>query len=188
MKDRRNDLHALDLVALCQRGATLDGDWPLAALPRLASSLAAATDDAVRWSAQASLKANAGGAAQRWLQLKAQTRVPLVCQRCLGTLVQTLDVDRHLHFVRSEQEAARLDEESDDDVLSLTSRLDLIELLEDELILALPLVPKHDGECPQPLQVFGEPAVNLPRQPTTQPTTDPAPHPFAALGRLRKSS
>ncbi len=187
VKDHRPAaFRALDLVAICKSGAQLDGHWPLAGLPRLSASLAAPSDDSVHWSAQAMLKAVSGAEAQRWLHLAAQVRVPLVCQRCLGVLVQSVEVDRRIRFVRGEQEAARLDEESDDDVLSLPARLDLIELLEDELILALPLVPKHAEDCPQPLQSSAQPDGALP--PSVQPPPAAAPHPFAALASLRKTS
>jgi len=103
--------------------------------------------------------------------------VPLQCQRCLQTMTQTLRVDRRFRFVRNEEQAAELDEESDDDVLALPTRLDLVALLEDELILALPIVPRHDS-CPQP----------LPIQPAAEADEEAAPHPFAALAALRGRS
>ena len=82
-----------------------------------------------------------------------------------------------MRFVRSEAEAERLDEVSDDDVLVLLPRLDLHELAEDELILALPLVPRHDDVCPEPLPM---PIDDLPSE-------EPAPNPFAALAALRSA-
>ena len=107
--------------------------------------------------------------------LQARASVPLQCQRCLQQVLQDLNVDRRFRFVRSEEEAERLDESSEDDVLVLGPRLDLQELLEDELILALPLVPKHDGPCPAPLPM---PLDELEDE-------APAPSPFAALAALR---
>jgi len=50
---------------------------------------------------------------------------------------------------------AQLDATSEDDVLALTRALNLRELIEDELLLALPLVPMHPV-CPTPLQVEKE--------------------------------
>ena len=73
---------------------------------------------------------------------------------------------------RSAAEAAQLDEHSEDDVLALPQRLDLHELLEDELILALPIVPRH-GVCPQALPL------------AAVPEAEAAPNPFAALAALR---
>lgn len=198
MKDRKPDLLALDVVALCKDAAHLQGVWPLAGMSRLATSLAAVPDGVLTWSLQASQKPEPGAEPQRWLHLQGQARVPLVCQRCLGVMVELLQIDQRLRFVRSEDEAARLDEESDDDVLSLPVRLDLAALCEDELILALPLVPKHASHCPQPLPVlapgFAPPAGRpLPKEAAAllgggdETSADgERPHPFAALAALRK--
>ena len=83
--------------------------------------------------------------------------------------------DRKFRFVRSEEEAERLDEMSEVDVLVLSPKLDGLELLEDELILALPLVPRHEPVCPNPLPL---PVDELELE-------EPAPNPFAALAALR---
>ena len=85
-------------------------------------------------------------------------------------------MDRRLRFVRSEAAAARLDEASDDDVLVLSPGLDVHELLEDEFILALPLAPRHEEQCPVPLLI---PLDDLQDE-------EPAPNPFAALAAMRK--
>jgi uncharacterized protein len=169
--------HAVDVAMLCREGLSLQGQWSLAAMPRLVSSLAATPADALApWQAQASLKAVTGGAAEMWLHLRASATVLLQCQRCLQDMTQALVVDRRIRFVRSEAEAARLDEESEDDVLALQPRLDLQALFEDELILSLPLVPRHEL-CPKPLLA--------PSAPDDAALTDVAPHPFAALAALK---
>jgi uncharacterized protein len=103
----------------------------------------------------------------------------LQCQRCLQALQQPLVLERRFRFVASEDEAERLDADSDDDHLVLEPRLDLRSLVEDELILELPLVPRHEGPCPQPLpQPEPEPA---------EPPDEARPNPFAALAALRKA-
>lgn len=176
------DPRALDLPALARAGATLQGSQPLAALPRLADSVLAAADaDAspVAWTAQALQRPVTGGEPELWLHLQARAAVRLECQRCLQPMRETLEVDRRFRFVRGEDEAARLDEESDDDVLALPPRLNLPDLLEDELILALPLVPRHET-CPQPLPGAGEPSA------APAPAAEERPHPFAALAALKR--
>lgn len=176
MTERHPDPAAVDVMALCRQGATVQGQRALAAMARLAASLSAVPTDAVaQWSAQGSLVPVAGGQPEVWLHLRGSAQAPLQCQRCLGTLVEPLVVDRRFRFVHSEDEAARLDEECEDDVLGLPQRLDLLELLEDEFILALPLVPRH-GSCPQPL-----PQGDTPGADGQAPT-----HPFAALAALRR--
>ena len=78
-----------------------------------------------------------------------------------------LHAERRIFFVDGEDAAAALDAESEDDVLALTPALDLAELVEDELLLALPLVPRHE-QCPEPLPrafVEDDPAHRPGRQP-----------------------
>jgi uncharacterized protein len=166
-----------DVRALCRDGAARQGWWPLPGMPRLGESLYGAPPEAagVRWSAQGHARAVAGGEPELWLHLQAEAAVPLQCQRCLQALTQSLNVDRHVRFVHGEDEAARLDEEIDDDVLALPPLLDLHALLEDELILALPLVPRHEGPCPEPLPLPSD----------ESDAVEPDSHPFAALGALR---
>ena len=175
MTDRR-DPRLLDIAALCRDAELLDGRLALADMGRLGSSLFGPVDAlaAATWSAQAGHKPVAGGDPERWLHVAAQAEVSLQCQRCLQLMRQPLVVDRRYRFVRSEQEAERLDEVIEDEVLTLPGRLDLLALLEDELILALPIVPRHDGNCPQPLPM-----------PSNPPDDAPAPNPFAKLAALR---
>jgi uncharacterized protein len=173
MKERSFDPRALNLSAFCKQGQALQGQWPLAGMQRLVAGLAAVPVDEVSWQVQGQLLPVTGGEAQTWLTLEARAQVLLQCQRCLQPLTEALNLERRFRFVRNEDEAARLDEESEDDVLALPARLDLHELLEDELILALPLVPRHET-CPQPLP--------LPETPAD--AAEPAPKPFAALAAL----
>jgi uncharacterized protein len=178
MKDKGHSPRALDVAQFARDGGALQRRWPLAGMPRLAASFSAASDGDVEWLAQGERVAVPGGEAEVWLVLTASADVPLQCQRCLQSMVEPLRVQRRFRFVRHEDEAARLDEESDDDVLVLSARLDLHELLEDELILALPLVPRHE-RCPQPLPVEAVPDAAAMSMDTA------APHPFAALAALR---
>ena len=145
MKERAIDPRMLNVAQLCHDAGSLAGQWPLAGMKRLLDSLYEQTagDSSVEWSASGALLAASSSQPEVWLELRANVSVSLQCQRCLQALMQPLAVDRRLRFVRSEAEAERLDETSDDDVLVLPPRLDLHELIEDELILALPLVPRH---------------------------------------------
>lgn len=90
---------------------------------------------------------------QSWLHLSAACRVQLTCQRCLQAVEVPLDLQRSYRFVADEASAAEADIDAEEDVLVSTRSLDLPALIEDELMLALPLVPRHDGDCPQPLVV-----------------------------------
>ncbi|MEO8151897.1 MAG: DUF177 domain-containing protein [Rhizobacter sp.] len=176
MKARDFDPSQLDIEAFAKAGASLEGTWPLARLERLASSTAAGADVCmVAWQARGEHRAMRGGKAQIWLHIEANTEVMLECQRCLAPVAAGVTAKRSFLFVHGENTAAELDNDSEDDVLALSRALDLPELIEDELLLALPLVPRHET-CPQPL-VVGE------SEPL--PEADP-PHPFAALAALKR--
>jgi uncharacterized protein len=181
-KHPKHSAGALDIAAFCRDGAELKGQSALASMPRLVLGLSAVPADALAdWRAQGALKAVMGGAAEMWLHLQGEAKVLLQCQRCLQDMSEPVTVDRRIRFVRSESEATRLDEESEDDVLALVPRLDLHSLLEDELILGLPLVPMH-ATCPQPLQPVG---ADSPSAGAQGPLAEETPHPFAALAALR---
>ena len=177
MRERAIDPRMLNVAQLCHDAGSLAGQWPLAGMKRLGDSLFEHADSVITWSASGALLPASGGEPEVWLHLRAEAAVTLQCQRCLQPVLQPLAVDRRLRFVRSEAEAERLDEASEDDVLVLMPRLDLHDLTEDELILALPLVPRHEGPCPEPLPM---PVDDLADE-------EPAPNPFAALAALRNS-
>ncbi len=177
MKTRDFDPLKLDVAAFAKSDdALLEGTWPLAELERLVSStVLSAEATPVAWRARGELRAVRGGQPQIWLHTDASTRVTLECQRCLMPVGADVTAQRSFLFVHGEDTAAELDSDSEDDVLALTRSLDVRELIEDELLLALPIVPRHE-RCPQPL-LAGEP------EPLPE---DGAPHPFAALAALKR--
>lgn len=162
----------LDVQRFATEGAALDGAWPQASLPRLADSRAVppTVDDQVTWHAHGTTVAQRGGTAQIWLHLQGRADLMLQCQRCLEPVACQVTVDRRLRFVDGEDEAERLDADSEDDVLALPRRLDLRELVEDELLMALPIIPRHE-DCALPASGAA----------AAEETTEQTPHPFAAL-------
>ena len=180
MSSRDFDPFRLDVAAFAKAAAELEGRWPLQQFDRLAASAVAdalAADAAeVDWRARGESRAMRGGESQVWLHIGARTRVPLECQRCLKHVDVPLAIERSFLFVDGEDAAAQLDADSEDDVLALTRALDLRELIEDELLLALPIVPRHPV-CPVPLVApAGDEAV-----------FEEKPNPFAALAVLKRS-
>jgi uncharacterized protein len=175
MNTRVQDPRHLDVAAAAAAGSELAGHHRLTEFDRLAEGAPRRGDDeGVDWSARFERRRGPGGEPQNRLQLRIQGRVWRDCQRCLQAMPITLAVDRCLRFAADEATAAALDVDSDDDVLALSRRFDLLELVEDELLLALPLVPMHE-HCPHPLA----PAAD--REPAETPA-----HPFAALAALKR--
>lgn len=177
MKPRPLDPRHLDVAFAAREGTSLHGEWPLAGFGRLMEAGGEA-GPAVAWSAVAGQRGRPGASPQASLRLVAQATVTRECQRCLQPMALALAVDRRFLFAADEASAAALDAETDEaDVLVLTPRLDLHELVEDELLLALPIVPRHE-RCPEPLPMAAEP-------PPPAPAEAP-PHPFAALAAWKR--
>ena len=100
----------------------------------------------------------------------------MTCQRCLKTVMQALEVDRSFRFVPDEATAEAQDDACEEDLLVLSKDFDMLSLVEDELLMALPLVPMHT-DCQSE------------HAPTSQDDmgaeADAKPNPFAVLATMR---
>ena len=143
---RAGRIGSAELADLVARGARLDLSLPVASLDRLA---ALAPDGATvgpdRLSANLAFRAGAEGYAQ--LNLVVTGTVPLVCQRCLGLLEQPVSIDVLLTMVGNDQEAAGLVDPFDT-VMLADGELIPDQVVEDEVLAALPLAPKHADGTP----------------------------------------
>ena len=176
--DKTYDPRHLDVKAFAQAQAQLQGQSELADWPRLAGEQLSGVDvtDPVRWRLRGQTRPVAGGADEVWLELSADAGLTLSCQRCLAPVLETVRAERSFRFVADEATAEALDDEAEEDILVLDRDFDALALVEDELILSLPLVPRHPV-CPQP----------LPEQKSASPeaSEEARPHPFAALAALK---
>lgn len=138
----------LDIRAFAQDEGELSGQSPLTAWPRVAAEAAGQAPVApVAWEARGYRKAVVGGDDEVWLHLTASTTLPMICQRCLTPAQIEVEVDRSFRFVLDEATAMAQDDESEEDLLVVSAEFNLLELVEDELLMALPVVPRHES-CP----------------------------------------
>jgi uncharacterized protein len=151
------DPQRLDVRGFARLAGALSGQAALSDLPRLLAEQTATGADAapVMWSLNGQIRDLRGGAHQTWMQVQAQATLHMMCQRCLEPMAMPLSVDRQFRFVTSEQVAAAEDDQSEEDLLVASTQFDALTLIEDELILAMPLVPRH-ASCPSPLPLAGE--------------------------------
>jgi uncharacterized protein len=168
----------LDVKAFAQAQGHLSGHESLLNYERLAHEAQGLHPDLrVDWQASSELRTPPGGSGQIWLHLQVAATVPLHCQRCLTPVDVPLQVDRWFRFVADEATALAQDDESEEDLLVISRSFDLHELIEDELLMELPMVPLHES-CPQPLALASSSAE------FEQAQTD-KPNPFAALAQLQ---
>lgn len=114
-----------------------------------------------------------------FLQGEIRAELVLLCQRCLGEMQFPVVTEFRLALLRHESEVEQLSEEYEPLIVT-TVPVRLAEILEDELLLALPGIPKHNmNECLSP---------DLTREEETQQDDESAIklNPFAALADLKK--
>ncbi len=115
------------------------------------------------------------------LVVQVQANLVLECQRCLGPLILPIDRTTVFELVRRESDLS--DDEPDEDDFDAPEQIvgspkfDLAELLEDELILEVPYVPRHT-QCPD--------TADLDAQADEVASREEPPSPFAVLGQLKK--
>ncbi len=142
----------LDIKALALAGQSLSGTDSLLNYERLTQELRGLEPDFARqngiaWSVSGETRLGPSGAQEPWLHLGVSARLPLVCQRCMGPVDVPVELAQDYRFVATEEMAEAQDDDSEEDVLAISREFNIAELIEDELLMALPIVPKHDT-CP----------------------------------------
>ena len=132
--------HLIDPVAFADKQRTLQGKIPLNKLERLADMLL-----------------DRHGEVEIDLTFSKDGRVPLIqghvktdlileCNTCLEALSLPVELKINLGIVQSLEQAERLSGEYEPLMLE-EEKIPLHEIIEDELLLALPDFPKHEHEC-----------------------------------------
>ena len=168
----------LDVKHAAQASLHQEGVETLSNYERLmAESKGLGGDNALNWTATAELRPDPAGQPAPWLTLTVQTTLPQICQRCLEAVDVPVQVAGEFRFVESEAVAEQQDDDCEEDLLVTSREFDLAALIEDEVLLALPLVPRHEV-CPVRVKMaaadkdFDAPAEK--------------PNPFAVLAQLKK--
>lgn len=145
---------AIDSLKFAAAGEHITGTLPLNSLLRLADVLASregALDCVLTGFREAG---EAGGDETRLcLHLQVNGRLRLYCQRCLAEVDFECAIDSRLLLVPPGEVWPEEDWEDDDfDAISASRELSVLSLVEDEVLLALPIVPRH-ADCLPPAGV-----------------------------------
>ena len=171
------------MKAFAREGVALSETTPLQNLERLVEETQGLqADSAAQWEARGELRPRAGAEDEVWLHLQAQATVPLTCQRCMGAVQTPLKVDQWYRFVASEDIAMAEDDQAEEDLLVMEPQFNLLAVLEDELLMALPLVPMHD-ECPVAPKLQADEAPGP--EAAGEGELGAKPSPFAVLAQLK---
>jgi uncharacterized protein len=143
----------LDIAALGQSEGQVSGKDLLSNQERLVGDLSGLQpDSSFFWKADAWLESPPGAKPQVWMRLRVNADLPMQCQRCLETCIEPMAFERLFRFVATEAVADEEDDDAEEDLLVLSKHFNLRELVEDEMLMALPLVPKHP-RCPKPVKL-----------------------------------
>jgi uncharacterized protein len=161
-----NSLPAIiDPIRLADEGTRLVGDLSIKPMRRLAAVCLDAD-------ARISIDLRFGRSAQKWRQMHGAITAMLrvACQRCLQGLVLELTAKPALVLLKPDESGDMVPEEAE--AMVVTKPVALAEIVEDELLLALPMIPMHaEQEC------AGYSPVSK---------NSPATHPFARLSGFKK--
>ena len=113
---------------------------------------------------------------QAFVDVSVRARLPLQCQRTLARYLHTVEVHQRLGLVTAEAQEAALPEEVEPLLVPESGELRPLDVIEDELILALPVVPIDPDSTEPDLGWDGDEVED----------EDEKPHPFAALAGLKE--
>ncbi len=168
----------VDVLRAAFEGVIYEGRVDASCLPRLGESIEHLLEPA-----SGRLVLDRDWESKPRLRLTGRADVQVRCERCLGPLQLPLSVDVEFILVRSEAQGQRITEEGGDFLVAVPNEpTDVHAVLEDELILALAPIPKHeDAAC---IAALGDSAVAA----VTDEAQSPAPpeaNPFTALKALK---
>jgi len=136
-----------DGFAVAAQHAVIAGHVDAAALPRVADVLAEEGGPA---DIDYRITGTTDAAGRPALEVALAGAVALTCQRCLQPFRWPVAQTTLLLLARDERELARIDEEDHEhEVVLADAPLDTMVLVEDELLLTLPFVPRcPEADCP----------------------------------------
>jgi uncharacterized protein len=129
----------IEPVGLADAGRSFRGEVPVSELKRLRPALSSA-DGRLK----VALEFRLDERRVRTLAGRIEGSVDLVCQRCLETLKFPLDLEFRLGIVSSNEEVDRLPD-GYEPILVNGEPLRTFDVVEDEVLLALPVIPLHEG-------------------------------------------
>ncbi|MFQ6023669.1 MAG: YceD family protein [Acidiferrobacterales bacterium] len=160
----------VDPIKLADARAHISGKLPLKTMGRL-RVLCLDTEAQARVSLHFERSSDQG---LRRMHGRISVRLHVACQRCLERMTLVLKAEPSLIVVKAGEHTDLLEHETE--VLVADKPVALSKIVEDELLLAMPMIPMHDvSECPA--------AAHMAAQRNSDQT--PA-NPFSVLGRLKQ--
>jgi len=178
----------IEPLRLAEKSSLLEGQLPLSQMKRITPLLFVGKGVEDKGELAISLQFDIDESRQANIQGRINGEITLVCQRCMQGMTYKIDSTVSLAIVRNEAQAVKLPSHYEPLILDEESKVSLAELIEDELLLALPAVAVHDiKDCPAGDRF-------LPKQEDTKKAENERgsgtekPNPFAVLEQLKKKT
>lgn len=174
-------LNHFNVKVFAKNAQTLSGEATLADFPRVEAetfndeSLRAQTH--IQWQLTGEQRPGAQGM-QTWLTSEVSANLFLPCHRCLQPVPVEVASEQQFRFVATAEQADEEDGEALEDVLTFEEAENAHALLEDDLLMALPMGVMHE-QCPVSLPTSAQDAAFVQAQTTEKK------NPFAALAALK---
>lgn len=157
----------------------VEATLPVSVLPRFVDYLSDSDG-----SVEVRLRFSRGESGRRIISGEIDSRVNVVCQRCLDVAQEDVQDQFCLAVVKSEEAAKELPAEIDP-WISEDGKIALRELIEEQLILSMPIVSYHpEGQCE--VQAGGDRSLTGAEEADNRPDPEDDPdNPFAVLKSLK---
>ena len=161
----------IDSLDFASNRRKIGGEVPVTELPRLQDFL-----ENQQGILGYSIRGGVDVQGNNFLDVSVTGRCQVRCQRCLETMDYPVQLDTRLLLrdqASLDAEEMHPDEEEEFDSILADAHLDVLGLLEDEILLSLPIAPRHEqGAC----QAAGGESRHGEER-----------HPFAALAKLKRN-
>jgi len=164
----------IEPIRYATMGRMLEGQVALAGMHRLAPSLNSQTG-----LVNAELILGVDDSGVRYLRGTISTELGVVCQRCMQAMQLFVDTEFALGLVTSREQADMLPEEYEPLIVD-EQTMSLTEIIEDELILVMPIAPMH------PVDECTGRQMNYENDPEAIPAEGPQ-NPFSVLKKLKSN-
>jgi uncharacterized protein len=151
-------------------------------LPRLVQEASVVLKgDGFEWDVQSHFEDSPGSEPLQTLDLGLKGLIHLICQRCMQDCAVDLAEKRRFVLLATEDLADDYPiEDEEREALVASQHFNLLETIEDEILLSLPLIPKHpEGFC--------EPQASSFRDEGEEDTLEKSENPFNILKNMKKN-
>lgn len=132
----------IDPLRMAQNGLKLEGTLPISTMNRIAGSLSDNEGEV-----SVTMNFDVDETSLPFMYGKFSAKLSLICERCMTPMSVDVDVECFLAILKSERKVEELAEMYDPWIIENSDPVLLSSVVEDELILGLPLVPRHEHAC-----------------------------------------